>query len=259
MSTPEGIMDQSDIAIIGAGVVGTNMHDLFPGAQLIDPPRDLTPERKTWRVAFVCVPTPMGEDGACDTSIVEQAITENEADVFVIKSTVPPGTTDRIAQSAGRRIIFSPEWTGATQHSVAIDDGFLILGGRRDFMSPVVELYKSVKPATFRIMKTTAETAELVKYAENAFLATKVSFFDEFYRLCEAIGVDVDEFREALLLDPRIGREHSFAYRDHPWWESKCFDKDLPAVCQWAEAHGVRANLVQAVIDVNSLHKREGS
>jgi len=271
-------MDQQDIAIIGCGIVGGALALLFPECAVIDPfrwPEPVGPEgvrdgwldgRNQWhtieapgerpyRVAFVCVPTPMGEDGSCDTSIVEQAIRENDAEVFVIKSTVPPGTTRRLSEVTQKVCVFSPEFTGATQHSQAIDDGFVILGGPREWTEPVAELYKEVKPATFRIFKTTEDTAELVKYAENAFLAMKVTFFNEFYRLGLAAGVDFDEFREALLLDPRIGREHSFVYRSHPYWKSVCFDKDLPAIVAWALQHDVEAPLVEAVIKTNELHR----
>ncbi len=259
-------MDQNDIAIIGYGVVGRGMGRVFPSARIVDPhlkPVDMRwlqermdePGARTYRLAFVCVPTDSLPDGGCDTSIVEQAINDNDAEVFVIKSTVPPGTTRGIARATGKACVFSPEFDGNTPSSKDIDQHFVILGGQPAWTSQVTELYKAIKPATFHICKTNSETAELVKYAENAFLATKVTFFNEFYRLCETAGVDVDEFREALLLDPRIGREHSFVYRDHPWWESKCCDKDLPALVAWAESVGTIAPLVQAVVAVNGQHK----
>jgi UDPglucose 6-dehydrogenase len=175
--------------------------------------------------------------------------------VFCIKSTIPPGTTDALAVSTGAALVFSPEFFGSTQHANGVDYDFVILGGTRLPTAVVAEAYKEVKPATFRIVKTDAVTAELVKYAENSFLATKVTFFNEFYRLAVSLGVDCDEFREVLLNDPRIGRSHTFTYRAHPWWDSHCLRKDVPAIVKEAERRGVQMPLLQAVLDVNKQHK----
>lgn len=136
---------------------------------------------------------------------------------------------------------------------------FVILGGERPAVDVVAELYKERFTGEFRIMKTDAKTAELVKYGENAFLATKVTFFNEFFRIAEAFGVDVDEFRELLLLDPRIGRSHSFAYRAHPFYASKCLDKDVPGIIEATLAAGYGSPFLRAVRDVNDTWRREAS
>src|SRR4030042_407108 len=223
------------IAIIGAGIVGNNMAKICPEADLIDPPRGIYADPTIYYdLAFVCVPTPMKPDGSCDTSIVRAAIEKNRAAVCCIKSTIPPGTTDHLAVTTGLALVFSPEFFGATQHASAVDYDFVILGGPRTHTAVVAEAYKAIMPASFRIVKTNAVTAEMVKYAENSFLAMKVTFFNEFYRLAENIGVDIDEFREVLLNDPRIGRSHSFTYRDHPWYNSHCLNHDTPATHQEA-------------------------
>jgi UDPglucose 6-dehydrogenase len=247
------------IAIIGSGIVGNNMHKIFPEAVMIDcKPGYLLTTPEWVDLAFVCVPTPMLPDRSCDTSIVEKVVRENRAGVFCIKSTIPPGTTNRLADETGEAIVFSPEFFGETQHANGVDYDFVIIGGSRKHSFVVAEAFKQKMPASFRIIKTDATTAELVKYAENSFLATKVTFFNEFYRLCKNLEVDVDEFREVLLNDPRIGRSHTFTYRDHPWYTSKCFDKDIPAIIFAAAKNGVAMHLLSAVHNANLIYKRDG-
>lgn len=245
------------LGIIGYGVVGKNMRLIFRDSRIVDPVHKTgdKPGQIHYDIAFVCVPTDPLHDGSCDTSIVEAAIRENSADVFVIKSTVPPGTTERISMNTGKNCIFSPEFFGGTQHANAVDYSFVILGGNRPYTDQVAELYKTVKDGSFHVAKTTPQMAELVKYAENCFLATKVTFFHEFFQIAEKLGLDSDELRELLLMDPRIGRSHTFTYRDHPWYNSHCLDKDIPAFLRFAEQIGQRARLIEAVDKVNKEHR----
>lgn len=246
------------ILIIGYGVVGRNMHKIFPDADVVDPALGFhAPPGPMHDVAFVCVPTDMLPDGRCDTSIVEKAVRENDADVFCIKSTVPPGTTDRIAEELGKFCVFSPEFFGSTPSSQDVDFDFVILGGAPFSRGAVAEAYKERMTGAFRIAQTDAKTAECVKYGENAFLATKVTFFLEWARLCDAYGVDANEWRELLLLDPRIGRSHTFRYEDHPFYDSHCLSKDPPAIVRAAEDEGCGMPLLRAVIDLNERWKSE--
>jgi UDPglucose 6-dehydrogenase len=251
-------MQHTDMVIVGFGVVGHNMALLFPDAAIHDPPKGLDAFRDhalRYSIAIVCVPTDMLADGSCDTSIVTQVIDELDADVFLVKSTVPPGTCKRLSETLGKRIVFSPEFFGGTQHANAVDYDFVILGGERPDTDVVAEAYKHIKSGSYRIAKTDWTTAELVKYAENSFLFTKVRFFVEFYHLAQAIGVDVDEFRELLLLDPRIGRSHTFTYRGHPFSRSHCLDKDCPAIVHFAHQHGISMPALEAAIEANDKAK----
>lgn len=254
-------MDQNDIAIIGYGVVGRGMDRVFPGARIVDPfvvadnppfpERYDQPGQRAYRVAFVCVPTPMLEDGSCDTTIVEQAIHENNAEVFVIKSTVPPGTTRRIIDG-GFHAVMSPEFYGTTPSSKDVDQHFVILGGNPGDVSVAAEVYKAVKPGTFRVLKTDPTTAELVKYAENSWIATKVVFFNDFYRICGHFGVDNDEFRELLLHDRRISPFHTWVFPDKPYAKSHCITKDVSAIIAACCAAGYDAPFLSAMWDVNN-------
>ena len=100
----------------------------------------------------------------------------------------------------------------------------------------------------FRIVDS--KTAELAKYMENAFLATKVSFCGQFWLIANEIGVNYEELRECFVLDPRAGKSHTFVYDDKPYWQSHCLDKDVPAV-----AENYKARLLQSVVEFNKWLK----
>jgi UDPglucose 6-dehydrogenase len=252
-------VNTSTVVIIGYGVVGKNMHKLFPNADIHDPRQNITATKPFYDVGFICVPTDMTEDGKADISIVEEVVWNwhQRTRALCIKSTVPPETTALLSRGVGKNLVFSPEFFGSTQHANGVDYNFVILGGESPEVDIISELYKEVKTGNFHIHNTKQETAELVKYAENSFLAMKVTFFNEFYRVAKNLGVNIDEFRELLLLDPRIGRSHTFTYRKHPYYQSHCFDKDLPAIIQYAKTIGVEMDLIKAVVLVNDQMKKE--
>lgn len=242
--------------IIGYGTVGKNMLKLFPESDVHDPILDIDAIGH-YDVGFVCVPTDMLEDGSADTSIVIDAIESNadKCDVFCIKSTVPPGTTDSLID-AGYRVVMSPEYFGGTQHANAVDYDFVILGGTPEDRAVVAKCYEEVKPASLRILQTTPTTAELVKYGENAFLAMKVSFANEFARICKSFGVDYREWRELWLQDPRINRSHTFVYEEHPYYDSHCLTKDIPAIIRASIENGYSPELLLSMERYNEAAKK---
>lgn len=244
------------IAIIGYGVVGQNLHKEFPEAEIIDPPKSLY-GRGIYDISFISVPTEMNEDGSCNTSIVEKAIMENESDVFCIKSTIPPGTTERIIKETGKKCIFSPEYFGGTVHANDPNYQFVTLGGERSACNKVAEIYKKKRPGKFKIAYTDAKTAELVKYMENTFLACKVVFSNEFFRIAEKIGIDYDELRELFLLDPRVNPSHTVVHRDEPFYNSHCLNKDVPAIADFAKSIGYDPIFINAIIQTNNLFKSQ--
>lgn len=261
----------SDVLIIGYGVVGRDMGRIFEGADVYDPAQGLQPgdrvdvttfgsegeryvdDGQRWSVGFICVPTPPLQNGEADTRIVESAIEqwETHCEVLCIKSTVPPGFTFRQIDS-GMRVVMSPEFTGATLDSQRVDDGFVILGGGENDRRVVADVYKRSKPSTFHIHLTDSLTAELVKYAENAFLATKVTFFNEWARICEAFGIEFDEWRELLLSDPRIGRSHTQSFAGQRYYDSHCLNKDIPAMIRAARAVHYAPSLLEVVEAINA-------
>jgi UDP-glucose 6-dehydrogenase len=234
------------ILIIGHGVVGTNLGNELAALnpEFCDKYKGEHAEG-SFDIAFVCVDTPR-TDVPCDISEVRNAIAENDAGIYVIKSTVLPGTTDALAMETGKRIAFSPEYYGATPHCNNFEFGFTIIGGeKRD----CIEVQQALQPAydarhSFRLVD--AATAELAKYMENSWLATKVGFCCQFASIAEQAGVDYEDLRELFILDPRVNPSHTFVYRDHPYWSSHCLDKDVPAI-----ADAFDAPLLDAVIAFN--------
>ena len=204
-------------------------------------------------IAFICVDTPMMADGTCDLSQVHKAIAETDAEIIVLRSTVPPGTTQKLSIETKKNIVFCPEFYGVTQHSdmSKFDFGFTILGGEKSLCHKVIQALQDVYDARHKFNITDPTTAELVKYMENTMLATKVSMCIQFWEICNEFKIDYNELRELLLNDPRINRAHTFVYDEHPYWKSHCFDKDLAAIAQVADAP-----LIKAVIDYNERCKK---
>lgn len=217
--------------ILGFGIVGKNLYK-----ELADLDPDFFDKYKPFNrkihsqydIGFICVDTPL-KDGVLDFTEVENAIKENDCEVYCIKSTVPVGTTEQLREKLGKRIIFSPEYYGNTVHSQGTFN-FTILGGDKkdcDFV------YQAILPCytgdhVFRFVDS--NTAELVKFMENSFIATKVSFCSSFYSTAKQFGVEYDELRELFVLDPRVNPSHTFVYKDHPYWQSHCLDKDVAEI-----------------------------
>jgi UDPglucose 6-dehydrogenase len=259
-----------NILIIGFGVVGRNMRKIFTDADIWDPPFYETAGNmleaictkgsmdKQYDVAFVCVPTPKLKNGKCDTSVVSSVIAEHagHVNVFCIKSTVPPGTTEHYYHATGyKKFVFSPEYFGSTQHANAPDYNFVILGGTKDACAVVARAYEEVSSADLRIYQTDSTTAELVKYMENSWLAMKVSFCNEFARIAKTFDVDYRELRELWLADPRVNRSHTFVYEDRPFYDSHCLSKDIPAIIMAAEESGYTPRLLREMEIYNRVQK----
>lgn len=247
----------SNVIIVGCGVVGSNLKEEL-SALKPDVYDKFKPERcaGSWGdhhdFAFICVDTPYGEDGECDTSAVYDALAENDADVYVIKSTVYVGFVDEAIAKTGKRIVFSPEYYGGTQHCNNFEFDFTIVGGEKQDAVKVVQLLQDVYDARHEFHIVPSKAAELAKYMENSWLATKVTFCISFYEMAEKAGVEYEELRELFNLDPRVNPAHTFVYRDHPYYKSHCLDKDVPAiVCQFGDP------LLKSVIEINKNRRSD--
>ena len=243
-----------DILIVGYGTVGHNLEldlaVLKPAVYDKNKGIDTREGDTSYSVAFICVDTPYSEHQPCDVSEVRNAILENNADIYVVKSTVLPGTTDGLCYETGKDVIFSPEYYGGTQHCNNYDFNFTILGGDRDSCTQVIQLLQRVYDARHQFKVTDTMTAELAKYMENCFLAAKVSFCNQFFNIAEDYGVCYEELRELFVLDPRVGASHTFVYRDHPYWDSHCLNKDVRALAQKMDAP-----LLDSIIRFNEEQK----
>jgi UDPglucose 6-dehydrogenase len=250
-------MRKKRVAIVGYGAVGKGIHQLFPDAVIYDEPLGIgsRDEVNGCDFAFVAVPTNPRPDGSADLSIVEEVVSWLRTEVIVLRSTVPVGTTARLKEATGKRIVFQPEYgpgeTPAHHFSDVRRVGWAILGGDRRDTIAAADLYKQVFNAELVIQQTDATTAELTKYMENCFLALKVTFCNEFYEIAERFGVDYNELRELWLLDPRVGRSHTFVMPDDRGFGGKCLPKDVSALVRSATDAGYEPPLMRAMQQVN--------
>ena len=253
---------QPTIGIVGCGFVGQAMLRLFGECPVYDPAKGQADREaiNRCRFAFVCVPTPTGPHGECDVSLVEETVRWVESDLIVIRSTVAPGTTDRLHRETGKRLVFQPEYIGETVAHPLLDhqaQGFSVLGGTIEDTSALADLYKRLFHAGHRFYFTTALCAELAKYMENAFYATKVTFCNEFFDIAQTLGVDYNELREVWLADPRISRDHTFVYPDDRGFGGKCLPKDTAAIIAACEQEGFTPPLLRAVMAANAAYRRQ--
>ncbi len=206
-------------------------------------------------VVFLCVPTPQGGDERADMRHVLEAAREvapvlPSGAVVVNKSTVPVGSTGRVREQFGRadlEVVSNPEFL---REGHAIQDFLhparIVVGADHpDHASRVLSLFTGIDAP--RIVADPA-SAETIKYAANAFLATKVSFANAIAALCEAVGADVRVVAEGIGLDPRVGPAF---LRPGPGWGGSCLPKDTAALLRMAEDAGYDFALLRGVVEVN--------
>lgn len=231
-----------DILIVGYGVVGHNLHKEYKGLNIdvydkFKTECNTKKEGKKYDIAIICVDTPyIDEDNVNDISQVKVALKENDADIYVIKSTVLPGTTNKLVIETGKTIIFSPEYYGGTHFCNNYKFDFTILGGPKWACRVIAQELQNVYDCRHRFYFTDSVTAELCKYMENSYIATKVSFCQQFYVLAEKLGVDYEELRELFVADPRVDKANTFVFAEHPFWSSHCLNKDVPAIAETMDA-----------------------
>jgi UDPglucose 6-dehydrogenase len=192
----------------------------------------------------------MSLNGTQDLSFIENffgSIFPNKETIFIIKSTVLPGTTKSIIERFGYNIVFSPEFL--TERSSKIDmltQSRIILGGREDLALRVKELFEE-RFANKHIILTDSTTAEYVKYMNNCFLATKVSIMNEFKLLGDTIGVDWEKALYGFASDGRIGDSHLQVPGPDGLlgYGGTCFPKDVNALLKFAEKNGVNMHTIE--------------
>jgi len=224
---------------------------------------------------FVTVGTPQNRTGAIDLSIIKKAMMSlgksiresKKQHIILVKSTVIPGTMKDIIlpilennskKKAGRDfgLVSNPEFL---QESSAINDTkfphAIVLGGyRTKFMKKVKKFFTKLHPNT-PIIITNHQTAEMIKYANNSFLATKISFINQLSNICQKIpGANVDDIARTIGLDPRIGELFLNA---GPGYGGSCLPKDMKALIKFAKITGVKPTLLNAVEDVNAKQLEE--
>jgi UDPglucose 6-dehydrogenase len=218
-------------------------------------------------VVFLAVGTPPKEDGSPDMSFYRQAAKDiaeamNGYKVLVTKSTVPIGTgewlrnfvRENLKIEANFGVASNPEFL---REGAAIDDFMrpdrVVIGSNEpDAIAIMKDLYRPLYLIETPIVVTSLEAAELIKYAANAFLATKITFINEIANLCDAIGCDVHDVARGMGMDNRIGRKF---LHPGPGYGGSCFPKDTRALTTVADQFGVETRIVDAVIDANERQR----
>ena len=252
------------IGIVGHGVVGSAVARFFSRhakheVQIYDkfqPPYDGAKRRlaiNTSDLVFLCVPTPTAPDGvSCNVSAVEECL-DWITPPICIRSTIVPGTVDRLVAATGKAIAFCPEYLGEQPNHPWHEEGscgFLIVGGPPPLCDLVISAYADLPGVESRFYRTSARTAELCKYIENCFLATKVAFVNQFYDIARAFDVDFTELRELWLVDPRVGSSHSSVTAERGF-RGRCLPKNVAALVAAMKPLG-GAPLLEGILTYNS-------
>ncbi len=258
----ENSKNKKVVGIIGNGFVGESQIFAFsPTNEIrvydIDPLKSTHTKEETHNsdFIFVCVPTPMSVDGRQDLSFIDKVFEESiEGPIYIIKSTVLPGTTNELQKKYPHlNIIFSPEFlTERTAKLDMLTQARIIFGGDKNLTDKVEKLFSN-RFMNRHFIHTDSKTAEFIKYMNNTFFATKVSLMNEYYRLANLVGVNWDDAIYGFSSDGRIGDSHLHV----PGPDGKlgfggtCFPKDINAIISMANDVGVKMNVLDAAWKTN--------
>lgn len=244
---------QAALPIVEAGLNELVREGLYSGQLAFT--ADNTAAARDAEFVFLCVPTPQGEDSRADMSYVQAAAREIgphlQPDAIVInKSTVPVGSTRVVEEALGRSdvaVVSNPEFLreGSAVHDFLKPDR-IVIGA--DDEATAIRVSKLFLRVSAPLVVTDPASAETIKYACNAFLATKVSFVNAIAALCEAVGADIRQVVLGMGFDPRIGSEF---LRPGPGWGGSCLPKDTAALIRIADDAGYDFGLLRGAVGVN--------
>jgi UDPglucose 6-dehydrogenase len=257
-------MSKFKVGVIGNGFVGESQAYAF--SPIADVKIfDINPVKATHTLLevlsqdfiFVALPTPMKENGEQDNSYIENFFNNiglyNTNAIFILKSTVLPGTTKQLIDKHNFNIVFCPEFlTEKTAKLDMLTQSRIVIGGDTQHTEKVLELFKARFGQKHYIL-TDPTTAEFIKYMANTFLAVKVSVVNEFYRMSKVLGANWNDALEGFVSDPRIGNSHT----NVPGHDGKlgfggtCFPKDINALITMGKELGVDMNTLEAAWKTN--------
>lgn len=263
----------ANVGIIGQGFVGGAIREGFKNTHTLHIYDKFNQEHNTTdlqgvvemaRVIFVCVPTPMdATTGQASTSIVEEVVSDidniaGEVGVnptVVIKSTVPPGTTERINDTTlYTEVTFNPEFlTEANAVNDFKNQNRIIIGTCDEYPADeVVRVFKDVFPSV-TMPVVDSKSAEMCKYTINNYLSVKVSFANEIYDICSANNINYDEVKDLAMLDSRLGTSHWMVPGPDGdrGFGGHCFPKDLNAMMYIANNSDVETSVINAAWETN--------
>ena len=263
-------MKNYKVGIVGQGYVGKalkvgfksdnieiNTYDKYLSDQ--STVKDLNELTLSSNIIFICVPTPMKKNGECFTGIVEEVVKDinisaDNKKTVIIKSTVPPGTTEKLnGIYKNISLIFNPEFlTEANFLDDFKNQKYIILGGNKKDLDLVENLYSIIFPE-IKINRTTSINAEIVKYFLNTYLATKVSFANEMKILCDHVNADYNQIVNLVIQDNRIGKSHLMVPGPDGMlgFGGSCFPKDINALLTFSKSLNIEMSVIESAIKAN--------
>jgi len=263
------------IGIIGIGIVGgamakvlSRIHKIYTYDKF---KKEYSSEKNIKELAanselvFICVPTPMKPNSEMDSSAIYDCLAilsssikktkRNPEDILVvIKSTIVPGTTDKLAEKYPFDFAFNPEFLREKHALEDMEKTDRVIIGTNDSKdkNKLIAVYKPLfKKANY--VFADRKTAEMIKYAANVFLASQVGIANEIYNICEAAGIDYDNVKKAVLLDKRIARNIDVPGPDNDFgFGGMCFPKDLNALICFAKQNNYNPSLLEEVWNLNN-------
>jgi UDPglucose 6-dehydrogenase len=212
-------------------------------------------EIKTCDAVYICVPTPMLDNGHCDDSFMRSVLEELQdyKKIIICKSTVPPGVYKDL-QSKYPNIVHAPEFLTAANATADYENStWVLVGGGEDQVNSAIEIIKTSSIAATHYHKTNIATASLFKYIANSLMAAKVTFMNDMYHLADTLNINWDEVKTIAGNDPRLGNSHW----DVPGPDGKfgfggaCFPKDVSAIIEHAKDQNLRLELLESVQALN--------
>lgn len=259
-----------NITIIGFGYVGKAFDVFFSKKHdvAIYDIRKIESDKYTAKIKksdlyVICVPTDENEDGSVDLSCVNETFEKihqcDDSALVLLKSTVPPTTTEQLQKKySTMHIVFSPEYIGESSYYLGspynwstdvIETPFFIFGGNPQDTSKMVSIFQEIAGPNKQYFQASSKEAEITKYMENTFFASKIVFCNEFFNICKLYNVDYNIVRELWLADTRINKNHTLVFnQDKPYcFGGKCFPKDLAGIIYHTEENGYSPQFLKSV------------
>lgn len=257
------------IGIIGFGFVGQAILHAYQTHDVVirDPKLEHSASLDKFAdcdAIFVCVPSPAKEDGRCDSSILEGVLKELlfvniSKDIPIIsKVTAPPSIYERL-QKEYPNLVYSPEFLRAETNTFDYEtSNYFIAGGNREYAERALDIIKQGKVDAEQYMFTDIKTAALYKYMMNCYLATKVTFMNEFYKLAKKENANWEQMVNFTMYDGRIGPTHlNVPGPDGKFgWGGACFPKDIGAIIEEAIDLGLDFELMDRIETINRRHRK---
>ncbi len=259
------------IGIIGLGFVGQAIKNAYSFTDVdmtfIDPAKGYNAhftDMLQVDAVFVAVPSPQGDDGSCDTSILESILDKLKEvgynNTIISKVTAPPKVYDELIKKY-TNLVHAPEFlTANNANEDYINGTFSIIGGAEYYTKQAYDVIKIGQPKINNTMFCSIGEASLAKYTINCWLATKVIFMNEMDNMCSTLGYDYNTVRKSIVMDNRIGNSHTqVPGPDGEYgFGGYCFPKDTSALLKFAETINVNLSVLQATVYKNKQIKKLG-